>query len=296
MLDVRDLECLAMLAEELHFGRAAGRLSLAQPALTKRIQRIERDLQIEIFERTSAGVRITAAGAEIVERARDMLGSWTALRLTAGELASGRRGEVRIGAVGSAFYEALPTLLTRARRELPEARLLVEEMETPALVEALRTGEVQLGFVRPPVGEGLTMQTVWVEPLVVALPDDDPLAQQERVSVAHTAERPFIFFPREAGTGYWDRVSALHVDAGIPFAPRVSATHVVTILGQVALGAGVSVVPASASRLAIPGVAYRPLTETSVLPLAVASRPRALSAVARRVWNLMPTEPIVRRP
>lgn len=294
MFDVRDLECLSVLAEELHFGRAANRLSLAQPALTKRVQKVERTLGVEIFERTSAGVRITSAGMEIVQRARDMLGNWNALRLAAGGLSSGHRGEVRIGAVGSAFYEALPTLLTRARAELPEARLVVEEMETPALVEALRTGEVELGFVRPPVGDGLTTRTVWVEPLVIAVHADDPLAEVERVSVTEIASRSFIFFPREAGTGYWDRVSALLVDAGVPFSPHVTATHVVTILGQVALGAGVSIVPASAARLAIPGVAYRPLIEPSALPLAVAGRPRLLSAVAHRVWSTMPGSPLVR--
>ncbi|MFS0853416.1 LysR family transcriptional regulator [Microbacterium sp. 179-I 3D4 NHS] len=294
MFDMRDLECLSVLADELHFGRAAERLSLAQPALTKRIQKAEVILGVELFERSSAGVRLTMEGREVVLHAREMLGNWQAMRTKAAEMRTGHRGDVRIGAVGSAFYEALPMLLSRARQELPDVRLIVEEMETPALVEALRFGEIQLGFVRPPVGYGLVTQTVWVEPLVAAVPQDDELASREAIDVHDLAARAVIFFPRAAGPGYWDRVSALFADAGVEFAPLVTAGHVTTILGQIALGAGVSVVPASATRVVIPGVEYVPLSGDSALPLAIACHPPALTAAARRVIDTMPATPLRR--
>lgn len=237
-------------------------------------------------------MRITAAGCDIVARAREMLGSWNAMRASASALKSGDQGEVRIGAVGSAFFEALPTLLSVARAELPDLRLIVEEMETPALVDALRVGELHFAFVRPPVRAGLVTRTVWSEPFALAVSDSDPLATSSSVAVGQLADRSFIFFPRDAGPGYWDQVSGLFADADAEFAPEVTAAHVTTILGQVALGAGVSIVPTSASRVHIPGVAYLPLTSIRMLSLAVAYRPIALPPGASRVLETLPKSPI----
>lgn len=291
MFDVRDLECLSVLADELHFGRAAEQLSLAQPALTKRVQRMEATLGVQIFERNSAGVRITPAGLDVISHGREMLGAWLRMRMSASESRNGFRGEVRIGAVGSAFYEALPSLLSTARQQLPDVRLVVDEMETPALVDALQYGEIHLGFIRPPAGGDLVVRSVWGEPLVAAVPEGSLLAARKSIAVGELAGLPFIFFPRAAGPGYWDRVSDLFSRADVEFAPEVTAAHVTTILGQVALGAGVSIVPKSAVRVAIPSVVYVPLNGPSMLPLAVACKPSRLHIAAQRVLATMPELP-----
>lgn len=292
MLDVRDLECLAVLSEELHFHRAALRLGIAQPALSKRVQKIEAELGIELFVRGAGGVALTSAGHELLGHAKTMLGGWRAMQRAAEQLRAGERGVVRIGAVGSAFYEALPRLLGPAREALPEVMLQVDELETPELVDALRVGEVQLGFVRPPIVTSFRVEAVWVEQFVAAVPDTSRLSRLSAVSIADLSEYPVVLFPRSAGTGYWDRLAALFHDVGIEFEPIESAAHVTTILGQVALGSGVSVVPASAERVAIPGVAYVPLDCPAPLPLAVASNPGMVPLAARRVLEHLPTTPI----
>ncbi|MGY3127292.1 DNA-binding transcriptional LysR family regulator [Agrococcus sp. UYP33] len=294
MLDVRDLECLVVLAEELHFNRAALRLSIAQPALTKRIQKIEAELGVDLFTRGPGGVALTSAGHELLGHARRMLGGWRAMQRDAEQLRAGAQGVVRIGAVGSAFYEALPRLLAPVRAALPDIVLQVDELETPELVDALRVGEVQLGFVRPPIADGLRVETVWVEEFVAAVPDTSRLCALPAVSAADLSEHPVVLFPRTSGTGYWDRVARFFQQAGIEFAPIESAEHVTTILGQVALGIGVSVVPASAERVAIPGVTYVPLDRPAPVPLAVASNPGMTPLAARRVLEHLPSTPIQR--
>jgi DNA-binding transcriptional LysR family regulator len=293
-MDVHDLEVLAVLSEELHFHRAALRLGIAQPALSKRVQRIEAELGTPLFTRGASGVALTGAGHELLGHARTMLGGWRAMQRAAEQLRTGHRGVVRIGAVGSAFYEALPRLLAPVRHALPDVTLQVDELETLELVDALRVGEMQLGFVRPPIAEGLRVETVWVEQFVAAVPDTSRLARLATVSVAELAEHPLILFPRSAGTGYWDRVAGLFGDAGLEFEPDSSAAHVTTILGQVALGIGASVVPASAERVAIPGVAYVQLDRPAPLPLAVASNPGMVPLAARRVLEHLPDAPIER--
>ncbi len=286
-MDVRDLECLAVLGEELHFRRAAQRLDVAQPALSKRIRKIEAELGVELFARGGHSVTPTDAGVTLVAHAREVLARWRAMTAAAADLRSGALGVVRIGAVGSAFYEALPTLLAPVRERMPGLVLQVEEMETPALVNALRFGEVQLGFVRPPVSHGLEVRTVWVEDLVLAVAADHPLAGRSSVGVRELRDASVILFRRDAGSGYWDRVAALFAAADVEFRPLETAEHVSTILGSVALGAGVSVVPSSARRLAIPGVAYVSIDEPSPLPLAVASSPAVMTPAARLVLGAM---------
>jgi DNA-binding transcriptional LysR family regulator len=292
MMDMRDLECLAVLGDELHFRRAAQRLDVAQPALSKRIRKIELELGVELFARGGHAVVATDAGTELIAHARGVLARWRAMTAAAADLRSGTLGVVRIGAVGSAFYEALPALLGPVRSRFPGLVLHVDEMETPALVDALRFGEVHLGFVRPPVSHGLEVQTVWIEDLVLAVAVDNPLAARDSVRVEELDAETVVFFRRTAGSGYWDRVAGLFARADLEFRPHENAGHVSTILGSVALGAGVSIVPWSARRLAVPGVAYVPIEDSVPLPLAIASSTFAMTTAARLVLDAMPDTPI----
>ena len=283
---------MVVLAEELHFGRAAARLGIAQPPLTKRIQRLEADLCLELFDRSSHGVDLTHAGEELVGQARQVLAAAERTRSVARGLRTGVQGVVRIGAVGSAFYEAVPRLLQEARRVLPDVRFQVDELEGTELIEALRFGEVELAFLRPPAAHGLTSQTVWLERFVVAVGPGSALAKRESVSVDQLIGSNFVFFERQDGTGYWDRVSAMFHACGAEFEPNVPAAHVTTIVGLVAMGLGVSIVPESARRLTPPGVTYVPLEGDATLPLAIASRPAGLTRTAQRVLEAMPQEPL----
>lgn len=292
MVDVRDLECLVALRTELHFRRASDRLGMSQPALSKRVQKVEAELGVLLFDRSSGAVTVTCAGVEVLRHAQSMLEAWRVMKRSADDLQRGTRGLVQIGAVGSAFYEALPRLLARAREALPDLELRVEEMETPELVHALHSGEVQLGFLRPPAGYGIEVQTVWVEDLVAAVPQDSDLAARPHLEAADLQAERFIFFGRSAGIGYWDRVAALFHEAGLEFDPQEAAGHVSTILGQVAIGAGVSIVPSSAQRVRIPGVVYVPFGTPTHLPLAVAFNPRSIPLAARLLLQQLPGEPL----
>jgi DNA-binding transcriptional LysR family regulator len=272
-LEIRLLEAVVAVADELHFGRAAARLGIAQPPLSSRIQRLERLLGVRVFDRDRQGVSLTAPGVEVVAQARRVLAEARSLTRLASGLHEGTRGRLAIGAVGSAFYQALPRLLGPARARLPELELRISEVETPGQVEALLTGELDVGFLRPPVDRRLHARIVWQEPLVVALPASHHLAARAHVVAAELADQPVVFFPRNRGPGYWDEVGEVFRSVGVPLVAAVEADHTTTMLGLVALGFGLTVVPQSARALRLEGVCYLPLHPVRTLALAVAFRP-----------------------
>lgn len=270
-LELRLLEAVVAVADELHFGRAAARLGIAQPPLSGRIQRLERLLGIRVFDRDRQGVELTAHGAEVVAQARRVLAETHTLTTLADGLRAGTRGNLAVGAVGSAFYQALPELLTAPRSELPDLDLRVTEVETPGQVDALLAGELDVGFLRPPVDRRLTTRVVWLEPLVVAVPVSHPLAGRAHLDATALTDAPVVFFPRDRGPGYWDQVSEVFRAAGVELAPVAEADHTTTMLGLVSLGVGLTVVPASARTFALAGVRYLPLRPSRDLTLAVAT-------------------------
>ncbi len=267
------MEAVVAVADELHFGRAAARLGIAQPPLSARIKRLERLLGVHVFDRDRQGVKLTAPGAEVAEQARRVLAEARSLHRLADGLRAGTRGSITIGAVGSAFYRALPELLAPARAQLPHLELRVSEIETPGQVDALLAGELDVGFLRPPVDRRLDARVVWQEPLVVAVPPGHPLADETQIDAAALAGQPVVFFPRQQGPGFWDEVSDVFRSVGVPLSPIAEADHTTTMLGMVALGIGVTVVPDSARALHLAGVRYVPLEPRRDLSLAVAVLP-----------------------
>lgn len=266
---------MVAVADELHFGRAAVRLGIAQPPLSARVQRLERLLGVRVFDRNRQGVALTAPGEKVLAQARRVLAEAQSLSRLADGLQAGTRGSLAIGAVGSAFYQALPELLGLARARLPDLDLRVSEVETPGQVQALLAGELDVGFLRPPVDRRLDVRIVWEEPLVVALPTGHPLAGETRIEAAELADQPVVIFPRDRGPGYWDQVSDVFRAVGVPLAPVAEADHTTTMLGLVALGMGVTVVPDSARVLRLAGVCYLPLHPSRKLALAMAVLPES---------------------
>ena len=264
---------MVAVADELHFGRAAARLGIAQPPLSARIQRLERLLGVRVFDRNRQGVALTAPGAEVAAQARRVLDEAHSLHRLAKGLQAGTRGSLAIGAVGSAFYRALPELLGPARAQLPDLELRVSEVETPDQVEALLAGDLDVGFLRPPVDQRLDVRIVWEEPLVVALPPGHRLADETQIHAADLTDQPVVFFPRHRGPGFWDEVCDVFRSVGVPLVPVVEADHTTTMLGMVALGIGVTIVPESARALNLEGVRYLPLQPRRYLALAVAILP-----------------------
>jgi DNA-binding transcriptional LysR family regulator len=282
MMELRHLRYFVALAEELHFGRAARRIGISQPPLSQQIRLLEADLGVRLLERTNRRVELTAAGGVFLVEARATLAQAERAAAMAGRAERGEVGELRIGFASSGALNAPFTRTIRAfRKALPGVHLVLEEQVTADQIEALIERRLQIGFIRSPVApdlpEGLVAIELCREPLLVFLRADHPLAVARRgraVPLAALADEPFVFFPSGAGTSLYDQVMALCRKAG--FRPRVEqeARANATILGLVAAGLGVSILPASLAGFAVAAVVG--------LRLSPAGPPTALWLVHRR--------------
>ncbi len=289
--ELRHLRYFLAVAQELHFGRAAARLGIAQPPLSQAIRRLEARLGVELFRRTRRHVELTDAGAVLRDEARSLLDHAARVERALRTAEAGTAGTLRIGFVGSAAHDVLPTLLRRLRDGYPDVVVAPQELSTTAQVQAVAGGSLDAGIVRLPIAAPhvATLRLV-EEPLVIALPDFHPLARRARLPLSALAGEPFVLWGRDRNPLFHDEViSACHA-AG--FSPNVvqEAGEMPTIVGLVAAGLGVSLVPASMERVRSDGVAYRPVRGRPVrIALALAWRRddppalvRNLIAVARR--------------
>ncbi|QRP47819.1 LysR family transcriptional regulator [Amycolatopsis sp. FDAARGOS 1241] len=274
-MELRHLRYFVAVAEECHFGRAADRLHIAQPALSHQVKQLETELGVELLARTTRKVQLTPAGRRYLDRARAVLASVDAAGVEAGRIAQGEVGRVAIGFTGSATYELLPSLARVLRRDFPGIDLALKgEMLTPGQVSALVEGGLDIGFLRPPVREpGLVVRVLRREPLIAALPASHPLTARDTVRLAELREEPFICYPSRHRSVVYDAVFDACQQAG--FVPSVvqEVGETATLVSFVAGGLGVALVPASVRHLQITGCQYRPLAGTTrEVQLAVAVR------------------------
>lgn len=249
-----------MVAEELHFGRAAKRLFMTQPPLSRQIQLLERSLGVTLFERSNRQVRLTIAGRHFLRDARHVLSYSEQAGNAARRLAQGETGRLVMGFTAVAGYALIPGLLGHAERVLPDVQVDLKEMVSGAQDEALASQMIDLGFVRRAAPtETLDYHRVCREPLVVALALSNPLAEQPCVALAALAREPFVMYSQDEGRYFHDCIAGLFATAGL--APRyryhLGQTH--SILGLVRAGLGVALVPAAARELYPGEVAFRPL-------------------------------------
>lgn len=284
-MELRHLRYFVAVADELNFGRAAARLHMTQPPLSKQIRDLEAELGVTLFDRSRRQVRLTRVGAEIVEEARRLVRQVEGFGHLAAEAARGRVGHLRVGVVHSSLYGVVPTILRRFREAHPRVRLTVHEAVTSELVDELMAGHLDVAFTRPDVfPDEVERTTLLMETLHVALPAHHPLsASAGPVTIADLRGDPIVLFPRELGAGYWDLVVGAYQQAGIT--PRIDhlADQVATMVGLVAAGLGVSIVPEAVRNLALPGVTYRPLEPRLELALTIAWH-RDADIPARRVF------------
>lgn len=264
-MELKHLRAFVVLAEELHFGRAADRLGIAQPPLSLQIQALEASLGIKLFERSRRHVALSEAGRLMLPEARATLAQAERARRTALRAARGELGRLEIGFTASApFNTAMPAIISRFRRRWPDVHMNLREMSTTEQFRQLAEGTLDIGFVRPGQPEespGIEMRTVFDEPLFVVLPADHALAGRASLFVAELADQPFILHPRQIGTGLHDKVFALCAAAG--FVPRVvlEANQMSTIIGLAAAGVGISIVPEAMRRVQVDGGRFVPLTD-----------------------------------
>ncbi|ONI68976.1 hypothetical protein BWI15_34350 [Kribbella sp. ALI-6-A] len=291
-MELRQLRSFVVVAEELNVGRAATRLHLTQPSLSRQIAALERDLGVELFARIKKRFVLTAAGESLLADARELLRRADDAVRDAQRTQRGELGTLRLRFVQSATFETLPKLLGAFRDSHPHVVLDLEAMTTLRQLEALKDGRIDVGLLRLPGSEqqskGLESRVVSRDPLVAVLPAKHRLARRRRVSLAELAGDDFVFYNRPSGPAVYDRITGYCRDAG--FTPSITqyGADVQTIVSLVAAGLGVSLLIAPTPRTDPEAVVYRELSDD--LPpweLSVAWSPDNRSPVLLRFLQLV---------
>ena len=286
-MEIRHLRYFVAVAEELHFGRAARRLRIAQPPLSRQIRDLEDEMEVQLFLRDRRGVALTQAGASFLGDVRGVLGALARAVDQARRADRGEVGKIRVGYVSSVAYSGLPEVLRAFRLKYPEVSIGLHEMPPAAQVKGLRDGEIDVGFVRAPMEESaLESEVVRREPLVAALPASHRLASSRRIELSSLAREPFILFPRWRGPGFFDYIVGLCRAAG--FSPSIAYEAAqLDILSLVAAGLGVSIVPSSIRAVRRAGIVFRPIVGNPRADLLVAWRAPEPSPVVREFVALV---------
>lgn len=285
-MELRHLNYFIAVAEELHFGRAAARLHMAQPPLSQQIRRLEEELGVILFERGQRRqVRLTDAGVAFLREARLVVSQAEQATLAAQRAARGLEGHLTVGFVGSVALHILSPLMHAFRRRYPDIELSLRELRSHEQIQALNSEQIQVGLLRP-VSEGcpgIHLDPLLQEELLAVLPESHPLAARSRVDLAVLAREPVILPPRDGGCGTLHDL-VLQVCQREGYTPRITqqATELLARIGLVAAGLGVSIVPESFQRLQREGVVYRRLQDpTPRLELSLAWREGERSALVR---------------
>lgn len=268
MFELSQLRCFVAAAEELHFGRAAQRLNMTQSPLSRQIQLLERILDVALLERTSRNVALTPAGRVFLIEARRIVRLAESARLSARRVAQGDAGKVAIGFTAVSGYSLVPQIVAQARAALPNIELELREMVTTDQVEALLTGLIDIGFVRPPVTRHeFDTALVVDEPLVVALPPGDPRQSLPVMELDNFDGEPLIMYARQ-GAGYFhDMLIGLFDRAGVAPDYVQHVTQIHSMLGLVHAGLAAAIVPESATGLHLMNVEFRQLATQPERPV-----------------------------
>lgn len=266
-MELRHLRYFVAVAEELSFTRAAERLHIGQPPLSQQIQALEAEVGARLFERSKRWVRLTEAGRLFLEDARAILARAESAAERARRAQRGQAGELRVGFTFSTPFTPLFARTIRRYRQLyPDVALTLHEMTTLHQLDAIEARKLDLGFVRPPevaLPATLALTTLRRDPLLLVVAGDSALARKRKVKVAELAQQPWVMYPKESGVGINHAIFSMCRAAG--FVPQVAmeAREAATIIGLVAAGMGVSVLPSPFKSMHMEGVAYRPLDDAA---------------------------------
>lgn len=255
----RSLRALIVVAEELHFGRAARRLHISQPPLSQQIRRLEAELGFPLFSRSTRTVQLTPAGRLLVNRARELLAHGEAAVQAARRVARGELGALSVGFTSTAAYQVLPRAIAEFRQRFPEVELSLHEQNSHELWDSLQAGRIDVALLRRNADMAdpeIRFDLAGSEPMVLATAADDALASRDRVPLAAVADRPFVGFSARYSSYFHALLQSMFRRAGVE--PRIVQQSLMpTILALVEAGVGVALVPASAAGLRSGTVAYR---------------------------------------
>lgn len=249
-IELRHLRYFIAVAEELHFGRAARRLHLAQPPLSQQIRKLEEILGCQLFLRTSRAVRLTAAGEAFLERARRTLRNVKDDMEEARGIGRGEQGLLRVGFISSAMLTAIPRTFGVYHGRFPKVQLQLFESYTASVMRSLLSGEIDVGILRDGgPSNGLQVEPIYSEPYVAVLPRQHPLAANKSITAAALRDEPFVFHTPSAGTRAFEKPMSLCEEHG--FRPRIvqEAPQWLTLLRLVGAGLGVTIAPACVERI-----------------------------------------------
>ncbi|CAG2134883.1 LysR family transcriptional regulator [Cupriavidus plantarum] len=265
-MDFRQLRYFVAVAEALSFSAAARKLHISQPPLSIQIKALEEELGSPLLERTRHKVALTPAGSLFLEKARAALANLDQARDVVKQVASGEAGEIRVAFTASVpMHDPFPRAFHRFREAHRNATLELVHMSTGQQLQQIEQGEIDVGFLRPSPQfhppASIAVREVLADRLVAVVPRWHRRAQEggPALNIGDLSGESFLLFPRGLGCGLFDHVTTLCNRAG--FAPRTvqEAREATTIIGLVASGAGVAVLPEIYARTGIPGVAYLPL-------------------------------------
>jgi DNA-binding transcriptional LysR family regulator len=280
-MELRHLRYFCAAAEEMHISRAAERLGIAQPPLTQQIKALEAELGVALFVRAGRGVVLTEAGRTFLTEAKSILAQIERAALLTRQVAGGHVGRLRVGFTESASFSPVLTRTFAAfRAKWPGVELVLEEAHTETQVERLRRGELDAGFIRPPIpaGSPIVFEALASDPMMVSVPLGHALARKKSIALKTLARENFIGYARRQGTGLSDAVIAACRRAG--FEPRIvqQAPQLSSTVNLVAASVGIAIVPARMRHVRPESVAFVKLADVDVraqLGIAYAQSERA---------------------
>lgn len=251
-MELRQLQYFLAVAEELNFSRAAERLRITQPPLSLQIQNLEKDLGIPLFYRNNRHVELTDAGKVFFDEVCKIFDQLHRAIENAQRTHHGEIGTLKVGFVGSATYDILPAVLREFRSLYPDVQVHLFEMATPAQIQALREEEIDIGVLRPPVhSDALCTEIVSISPCMLAVPKQHPLTEKDNIVLSDLNLYPFVMLSRKTWAGLYNEILALCN----PIIQQ-EALEFQTVIGLVAAGLGIAVVPQSAMNLHTQHVVY----------------------------------------
>ena len=287
-MELRHLRYFAAVAETRHFGRAAERLHMAQPALSQSIRQLESELGTRLFTRTTRQVSLTPAGEFLYGEAQRVLGAVEDSVRGVRRITEGRLGLVRIAFTGTAAFTQLPRIARAVQRDLPGVALEIHpDLLTPAQTAGLLEGSLDLGVLRPPTTGGeLALRTIEIEPLVLAVPTDHRLAAEPVIEMTDLRTEDFVLYA-DSHSAVNEAVQRSCKEAG--FVPRKEheAPGTSALLALVAAGLGVALVPASVRAVPLAGVVFRDVVDAATIELACAWRAESPSPVVHAVLDAL---------
>ncbi|UMZ35680.1 LysR family transcriptional regulator [Priestia megaterium] len=261
-MELRQLQYFIAVAEELNFSRAAERVKITQPPLSLQIQNLEKELDIVLFYRNKRQVKLTDAGKLFYTEVCKIFNHLERAVEDAKRTQHGEIGAIRVGFVGSATYDILPSILREFRNLYSEVEVHLFEMSTPMQLEALHEGEIDIGVLRPPVNDEIIhTEIVSTVPCVLAVPKQHPLLKIKNVSLSDLKTYPFVMLSRKTWSNLYDEILGLCN----PIIQQ-EALEFQTVIGLVAAKLGIAVVPQSAVNLHTQDVVYLDLDDQ--LPVA----------------------------